>query len=256
MADLKQIQGDFAKRIMMQNHSGIEKHIKPNTTISAQSRLCIYQNTSRLILIENLQSIFPICTALMGHVLAEKTYERFIKEFPPKTGDMSFYGAEMPNFILHDDIPYLQDMAQFEWQFYLCYFAPIHSSMTINDFSKKAPEQLLSSHLKLQEHLHFVPPSPFPLDEIWQWHQGDQEQQLTLPKRGAHLICFRDGRDIHYWNLPKGAYLFLQNCKNGKTYQEAAEQGLENDPECDILSYIGQFTQKGFFTDLQEPSKA
>lgn len=248
MPNLKEIQQHFASHILSPSSEITENYLQQNTDISAVARMQIYHNTSRLILSENLQSIFPICTALLGPKRAQEKCEAYIKKHPPTSGDMSFYGEKFPDFISTADIPYLYDMAVFEWQYYLCYFSKTKPVMTAEDFTAYDPEALMQTKLTIQEHIHFVPKSNYPIDVIWQWHQGTQDETLELPDRGAHIICFRNQDEIHYWSLPAGAYEFLQQCGSGKTYQEAAEHAIEQDRECELMSYIGQFMAQGFFT--------
>ena len=250
MPDLSHIQADFCAQILSPEIGHAEKHIAHHQTVSATARLRIYHNTSQLILIENLASTYPISVALLGADLFAQYARRYIQEHPPSTGDMSFYGDLFPEMLTHTEIPYLQDIAHFEWQFYLCYFDTISPAMMVEDFGAIAPEILIARPLVLQDHIHFVPESKHPLDVIWAWHQGERSETLNLPARGAYLICFRQARDIHYWSLPKGAYLFLSFCKDGMSYQKAAEAAMAADEACDLISFIGQFTARGLFQKI------
>ena len=127
MPTLHELQGDFARCILLGDAGGIEDHVIGDG-IPPAARLGIYRNTARTVLTEALRLAFPVVHRLVGGDFFDMAAARFIRRFPPRCACLDDYGGDFPAFLgsLPEamELQYLPDVARFEWALNVASHAP------------------------------------------------------------------------------------------------------------------------------------
>jgi hypothetical protein len=127
MPDLHEIQREFARFIQLGNAENIETHIV-SAGLPAADRLGIYRNTARSATTAALRLTFPVVDRLVGGDFFDMATARFMLLHPPVAACLDDYGDLYPDFlsVLPEaaSLPYLSDVARFEWALAVAAHAP------------------------------------------------------------------------------------------------------------------------------------
>src|SRR2546426_5782878 len=95
---------------------------------AAAERLRIYRNTCRSTLIEALRMTYPAVERLVGRDFFDMAAARYAGTHPPQSGYLNEYGGEFADFLAAfgpaGELPYLADVARFEWALRVAANAP------------------------------------------------------------------------------------------------------------------------------------
>src|SRR2546428_2542491 len=95
---------------------------------AAAGRLRIYRNTCRSTLIEALRMTYPAVERLVGRDFFDMAAARYAGTHPPQSGYLNEYGGEFADFLAAfgpaGELPYLADVARFEWALRVAANAP------------------------------------------------------------------------------------------------------------------------------------
>ena len=114
LRDMQQAFGDaiFADDVRLAEH--VVDH-----GLAAADRLRIYRNTAFSVLTDALRLVYPVVSRIVGSEFFDGAAAIFIRRFPPKDAYLGDYGAGLAGFLAGFEpaasIPYLADVARFEW---------------------------------------------------------------------------------------------------------------------------------------------
>ncbi len=87
--------------------------------IAAADRLRIYRNTAFSVLTDALRLVYPAVSRLVGMEFFDGAAVFFIRRYPPREAYLGNYGSEFAKFLTGfkpaSSVPYLADVARFEW---------------------------------------------------------------------------------------------------------------------------------------------
>lgn len=228
--------------------------ITPNG-FSAQQRLNVYRNNTRLGLTEALKANFPVVEKLVGEAFFKALAAAFIQKYPPATGCLQEYGRDFAHFIANfppaRPLPYLADVARLEWLWQEAYHEADQGKMMLNRLTAipqtRHADLCLCSHPSLR-----LLVSSYPIHRIWMLNQdgSDHCETIDLGLGGDKLLVFRPEQDVEVDALTDSDFLWLSLLHSGHTLVSAAEQVYQLDPYFDVSAHLLYWLEAGLFTDF------
>lgn len=143
MPTLHDVQRSFARSVLFAEDTDVAPLVLVNG-IATEDRLRIYRNTSRDVLTDALRLTYPAVDALVGEDFFAMAVARFLRAAPPRSGFLNDYGAEFGDFLgampEAAGVPYLADVARFEWALNVAANAPDAAPLDPAALSALAPE--------------------------------------------------------------------------------------------------------------------
>ena len=161
--------------------------------IAKETALSIYQNNGRATLISALAQCYKVCHQLIGSAAFRQQAASYVDTHPSTSQDLNQYGELFPAHLsalinqhtVYSKLPYLADMARYEYHYQSIYYAP---NAPGNDLpcSPGVRPDLLS--VALNQHCRLFT-SPYPVSEIWHCHNEGKLEQLPLLSPGEREYC-------------------------------------------------------------------
>ncbi len=152
MPKLRDLQAGFAEVVLAGRFDALAPYL-PADAIPPEDRLAIYRNTARAVMTEALRLTFPAVERLVGRDFFAMAAARFVRQAPPDTADLAEYGVALPDFLAHlpeaAPIPYLADVARFEWA--------LHQAATAEDAPSLDADALGAVAAEDQPMITFIP---------------------------------------------------------------------------------------------------
>lgn len=118
MPSLHSLQREFAAALLDEGQRTVCRHIEEGG-FTAQERLGIYRNSFLSVLVASLRLTYPAVNRLVGHEFFEEAARRFVQASLPSSACLNEYGEHFADFLAGFDpagtLPYLPDVARFEW---------------------------------------------------------------------------------------------------------------------------------------------
>ena len=199
-------------------------------SLSSDAALEVYRTGHIVRLTEALGETFEAIWWVAG----DDDYFRLAKEFllaqPSSSYNLSDFGKPFPDFLdkrqPFSDLPFLADLARFEWLFKEVFHLPPHTSVTPDHFQ----QHTLSGNLRLS----FGPSvrlfrSPYSVYEIWKL-RGTIQESLSEKDWGKPqwLLCYKYQQQVYIKHLSEPEYLLLNHLCSGASIEESLERTLQD----------------------------
>jgi hypothetical protein len=206
-------------------------------SFDATERLRIYRNNFLLGLGEALNSNFPVVRQMVGEDFFAQAARAFILRAPPSKPCLFEYGEGFPEFLADlpemAKLPYVAEMAQFEFARIAAYHAPVEALLTDAAIARVPPEKLSDLPIRLARHVRLLPVR-FPILDLWQAHQASDPDLAAIdmnPRPHTLLIC-RPQRTLVTQRIEPAVTLFLSTAMRPTKLAHAAEAcGPNLDPD-------------------------
>lgn len=153
MNKLSDLQKDFQHYLLTSN-AAFKQCINGTATFSAEARLSIYENAYRARLIDALANNYPVLQKYLGCEAFNQLGMVYLKSNPSTHRSIRWFGDTLATFlaetIFYAELPYLIELAQFEWALTLAFDAADDPVLKIEDIVVIAPE----SWPEMQFHIH------------------------------------------------------------------------------------------------------
>jgi hypothetical protein len=181
-SDLSQWQAAFSNAIHGADNTLTPQIANPQHTSNVQ----IYRNNYVFGLNAVLQTTYPAVFAFIGEDCFLQLTKLHLRKHPLHNCDVSEYGEFFNQSIessgLLESLPYLAQLAQWEWQWdHLCR-QPHPTSREIIDIQKT----LITQHFD------------FEISRLWQWHYDSDQPPPQNWQRPEHILFFSTPT-YHYW---------------------------------------------------------
>jgi len=203
------------------------RHVTANG-IDAAARLRIYRNHLLISLTEALQTTFPTVAKLVGEGFFVRLAHGFIAAHPPQRPCLSEYGGAFPAFVAGFEaagaLPYLADVARFDWAINVAFNAPDAPPFDVTEVQALPADRLARSGFALHPSFQLVE-SRFPIDEIWRANAREEfaDNPIDLNSGPVALAVWRDPDDVAWRRLAAGEAAFVGALTRGLALGTAAE---------------------------------
>lgn len=219
----------------------------------AGRRFDVYRNNVAVSLTEALETAFPVIAKLLGAQNFKVLAGVFLRQHPPSTPLMMFYGAEMPGFLQHFEptskIGYLPDVARLELAIRESYHAADADPIDPAGLQAMAPDDLMSTHIQLAPSVRLVR-SAWPVHSIWRFNT---EPGAPKPEMQAEDVAvLRIDLDPAPHRLPPGGGAFIASLLDGNTLGDAVNTAGTDAPEFDLTATLALLIRAGAITSLEE----
>lgn len=224
-----------------------------------QARIAVYRNNVFFSLSRALSDLFPVINQLVGEEFFLALAKRYIREYPPESAAMVFFGADFPEFVSQDKacvtLPYLADVAQFELAKQHCYHAEDAKALSPKAMHELGAEKLVAGVLKLHPSLRIVD-SKTASRSIWQAHQIDEPKfdEIDVGK-AEQSILVRPEYEVLVCRADTALLLLVSEIEQGAVLATAIDTTLEEYPDFDLASAMAMGFSNGFFTDIHYPQE-
>ena len=140
------------------------------TSRPAGRRFDVYRNNVAVGLADALEQSFPVVRKLLGETFFRAMAAVHLRQHPPRSPLMMFYGADFPGFLASfapvAHLPYLPDVARLELALRDSYHAADASPIDPARLAALDPEALARVRLRLTPALRLIR-SDWPVHAIW-----------------------------------------------------------------------------------------
>ncbi|WP_299663742.1 DNA-binding domain-containing protein [uncultured Ruegeria sp.] len=217
---------------------------------AAGRRFSVYRNNVAISLTEAMNQAFPVITKLLGPQNMDGLAGIFLRQHPPSSPLMMFYGAEFPAFLESmqqlSHLGYLPDVARLELALRQAYHAADSQSINAEALSIP-PEDLMRAKLTLAPAMRMLR-SNWPIHAIWLFNTQDDAPK---PEAGPQdVLITRPEYDPAPHPLPSGGAAWITRIQDGDTIGEAFEATVAETPEFDLGTTLALLLQGGAITSV------
>lgn len=191
------------------------------------ARLAVHRNNVVSSLIAALADNFPVTQQLVGATFFGAMASVFVRQAPPRSRLLAFYGAGLPDFIDRFEaaasVPYLADVARIEIARVRAYHAADAEPVAAQAVSRALASGEDMPALRLQVHpsLHALA-SRHAVVAIWAAHQGMGELEQVDVDEAEEALVLRQGLDVVVLRAPPGSTAFVHALQQGHALGHAA----------------------------------
>jgi hypothetical protein len=223
-------------------------------------RLAVYRNNVMVSLVDALAQTFPVTQQLVGEQFFRAMAQMFVREHPPRTRVLSYYGDALPGFIAQfppaASLPYLADVARLE----MLRLQALHAAD-----ATPMDAQAITGLLQDAEHLqavrwHLAPcmrllRSPHAAVSLWAAHHEDSGLSLDAIdwQQPESALVFRSEWDVMVLQVPTGVVELLALMQQGLAFGEACDLALDAAPELDLALALAAFLRHGLLVGADRP---
>ena len=206
----------------------------------AGKRFDVYRNNVVLSLTEALETSFPVLQKLLGEQFFGAMAGLFVRQHPPTTPMMMYYGEEMPAFLTGFEpvakYPYLPDVARLELAMRQSYHAADATAIDPQIIATLPADQLMAARLEIAPSLKLLR-SRWPIFSIW----SAQTHGTAMPEApsGEALIITRAEFDPAPQLLPAGGATFVMALQAGEAFGQALDKATTAIPDFDLQTTLG-----------------
>lgn len=226
--------------------------VNPDGT-PATKRFDVYRNNVAVSLGEALANAFPVVQKLVGQEFFKAMAGVYLRQHPPKSPLMMFYGAEMPGFLETFEpvakLSYLPDVARLELALRHAYHAADAVPLAPETFQTLPPDGLMAARFRFAPAVRLIR-SRHPINGIWRFNMEPGAPKPAA--RGENVLVTRPEFDPDLTTLPPGGGVFTMALMQGKSFGDALEAATAPVPDFDLTATLGVFFTGAALTALIE----
>lgn len=219
----------------------------------AGRRFDVYRNNVAVSLTEGLEAAFPVIRKLVGDKNFKTLAGAFLRQHPPSSPLLMFYGSEMPEFLKNyaptSQIGYLPDVAHLEIALRQSYHAGENTSIDVAFFQSLSPDRLMASRLALAPSLRLVR-SAWPIHTIWRFNVEDDAPKPAMAPED--IVVLRYEFDPQPRLLPVGGGEFLGAILAGYTFGAALDAALAKTPDFNLSEILTLLLSASALVSIEE----
>ena len=217
----------------------------------AGRRFDVYRNNVAVSLTEALETAFPVIRKLVGPENFKLLAAAFLRQHPPNSPLMMFYGAEMPGFLAKfgptSGTGYLPDVARLELMIRESYHAADASPADPSALQALSPDTLMETRLTLAPSLKLLR-SEWPVYSIWRFNV---EPGAPKPQMAAEeVMVARPEMDPEPRLLPPGGGAFVAALLAGGTFGAAMDAAAETTDTFDLSATLTLLIETNALTKI------
>lgn len=227
------------RRALLDPDAGRPDGLTDGTGRPAGRRFDVYRNNVAVSLTEALETAFPVIRKLVGADNFKLLAAAFLRQHPPTSPLMMFYGGEMPDFLgafgPTSGTGYLPDVARLELLIRESYHAKDANPIDPTELQSLSPDQLTAATLQLSPALRLLQ-SRWPVLAIWRFNM---ENGAPKPEMAAEdVLVVRPEMDPTPRLLPPGAATFVKTLMAGETFGAAMDAATRHHEAFDLSQVL------------------
>ncbi|MEM9210042.1 MAG: DNA-binding domain-containing protein [Pseudomonadota bacterium] len=211
---------------------------------AAQKRFDVYRNNVTVSLTDALETAFPVVAKLIGSENFRALAKVFLRQHPPSSPLLMFYGKEMPVFLEGfkplQKIPYLADVARLELALRHSYHAAGADAFDPAVLQAMSEDALMSARITFAPHVQLIR-SRYPVHGIWQMNMVDGAPQPQA--RGENVLVSRPALDPVMTVLRPGGGLLMDQLLRGEALGPALQIVSEKVEDFNLSETLIQLLQ-------------
>lgn len=214
----------------------------------ASKRFDVYRNNVAVGLTEALQTGFPVLQRLVGDRFFQAMAGVYLRQHPPRSPLMMFYGAEMPDFLrgftpaaAH---PYLPDIAVLELALRQSYHAADAAPITTDRLTALPPDALMGARLRFAPAIQRVT-SAYPIHAIYRANTVADAPRPVM--QAESVLVTRPAFDPEIHLLPAGSDALVQALLRGQNLADALQTAGDG---ADLAAVLQLLLAQGALTDI------
>lgn len=214
--------------------------------------LVIYQNNIFSSLVKTLKDTYPLVCKLLGDDFFYMTAKKYIEQYPSRSGNLNDYGEYFNHFLSAfapvRTLPYLIEIANFEWACHLVYLAANPIQTDFGSLETISPEQYEQLYFKLHPASRLMKFS-YPMLHIIDLCAGKISGPINLNLGGVNLLIFRYEWNISLINLSLADFTFLYALQENLSLAIAANKASAIDKQFSLAKSLPYWIEKKVITD-------
>lgn len=219
----------------------------------AGCRFDVYRNNVAVALGDALETAYPTVAKLVGAQNFKLLAAAYLRQHPPTSPLMMFYGEDMPTFVEAFEptasIGYLPDIARLELAMRKSYHAADAQHLDPSVLQSTAPETLMASSVTLAPATRLIR-SKWPIHSIWAFNTIPGAPKPTMAAQDTLIL--RADLDPEPHLLPPGAGAFIAALLNGDTFGTAIEIATSEDAAFDLSATLALLITNNALTALKD----
>lgn len=215
------------------------------------ARLQIYRNHAVATLGAVLEGVFPVVCRLVDKRFFAYAAHEYLREHPPHSRCVVEYGANFGDFLAGfepcKDLPYLADVALFEWALKTAATVRQASALKIEALAGIRPESAALLKLALQPCVSYFA-SRWPIDAIWLANQHEEVPAVDLASGGTTIEIRHADEGFSWQRLDPSAFAFRRALAEGFALGAAAATAA--DPTFDLAAALDRLFAEGLVVGL------
>lgn len=217
------------------------------------ARLGIYRNHALATLGAALKATFPVVCRLVDERFFAYAAHEYLREHPPRSRCLVEYGVDFPDFLAGfqpcKDLPYLADIARFEWALHIAATVREEPSLQVGALAMIPPERAGYVGFRLQPSVNYLA-SPWPIDAIWRANQEGEVPPVDLASGGTSLEIRRADEAVVWRRLDPGTFAFRTALADGLGFAAAIAIATQRDLEFDVIPALQRMFAEGLAVDF------
>ncbi|WP_095590178.1 DNA-binding domain-containing protein [Actibacterium ureilyticum] len=217
----------------------------------AGKRFDVYRNNVAVSLTEALKTAFPVIRKLLGDENFAGIAGLFLRQHPPTSPLLMFYGAEFPDFLAGFEpvrhLGYLADVARLELALRHSYHAADATPVAPQAFQDMTPQALMAARLRLAPAVQLLR-SHWPIHAIWQFNQPQGGPKPEM--RPESILITRPDYDPVPHLLPAGGGALVAALGDGQPLGNAVATATTKAPDFDLAATLGLLIGGGAITEI------
>lgn len=236
MPDLKTLQRKMTQAFLSGNSDIIEELVIPGGELSVQEAIEVYHNGSVARLIDTLSETFEAVWWVLGDQGFIALCREFISLNPSTFTDLSDYHPGFGSFLeskkVATALPFLPDLAVFEWEFKELFHQPQVDGLGPKEFS--AIPGLASKSFSFGPHVIFE--SSYAIYDLWKQRKTAEDKAFEINwQHSQKLLLYKKSNNVFIREISDLEMRILKELSGSKNIIETIAalegQGLDPNPE-------------------------
>lgn len=223
---LQNAQAEFAEILLAEDESA--------DLLLGSQNMSIYRNNVTTNLLNALQTTYAMITKLVGEDFFRIAAKEYIHLYPSRSGNLHDYGEYFSDFLAAyppvKNLPYLAEVAEFEWACHTLQFAADHPPLDLNVLAHLSPNDYNCLNFTLHPAAQLIK-FHYPMLRIIDLCEGKIDEEIDLQEGGVNLLIVRRHLDMMFLPLNTADFTFLNALQNHQTLADALEAALLIDAE-------------------------
>jgi Putative DNA-binding domain len=216
------------------------------------ARLRIYRNHAFATLGVVLEGTFPVVCRLVDQRFFAYAAHEYLRGHPPHSRCLVEYGAGFADFLAGfepcKDLPYLTDVARFEWDLNVAARLRQAAPLRIEALAGIPPERTPLLKISLQPSVSYFA-SGWPIDAIWLANQEKEVCTVDLASGGTTVEMRLADGGFSWQRLAPGVFAFRRALAEGFALGTAAAAAAA-DPAFDLAAALDRLFAEGLVVGL------